>query len=307
MSIRFTCPYCGNTTDVLDEFAGQSGPCVRCGKSITVPFSGGGAYAVPAARSGGVGVVIAVVAAVLFALVVCGGILAALLLPAVQTAREAARKAQCANNLHQIALAMQQYQASTGAFPLACVADKDGKPMHSWRVLILPYLGEEALYREYRFDEPWDGPHNRTLAGRMPAVYRCPSDDASAESGKTSYAGIAGAGTVLEGVKPENFPGGFNSVIVVVEAAGAGIHWMEPRDLDVNQIDFRINSDSSGAGIRSRHPGGVNAAFADGHVQLLDKNTDPQVLKSMTTISGGDNAWLVPPGEGPASPRHGAR
>src|SRR4051812_9073955 len=74
--------------------------------------------------------------------------------------REASKRTQCKNNLKEIALALHNYHEAYGCFPPAYIADKDGRPMHSWRVLILPYLDEKPLYLKYRFDEPWNGPHN---------------------------------------------------------------------------------------------------------------------------------------------------
>lgn len=80
-------------------------------------------------------------------------------------AREAARRAQCSNNLKQIAFSLHSYHDRYGCFPPAYIADEEGKPMHSWRVLILPFIEEQALYDRYAFTEPWDGPSNRRLAG----------------------------------------------------------------------------------------------------------------------------------------------
>src|SRR6478735_1777869 len=77
--------------------------------------------------------------------------------------RTHARRASCANNLHSIAIAIQQYNDNYGCYPPPFIADADGKPMHSWRVLLLPYLEQKALHRQYRFDEPWDGPNNLKL------------------------------------------------------------------------------------------------------------------------------------------------
>ena len=72
------------------------------------------------------------------------------------------------NNLKQIAMALQCYHQANGCFPPAYIADKTGKPMHSWRVLILPYLDRDDLYKAYNFTEPWDGPNNKKLATSRP-------------------------------------------------------------------------------------------------------------------------------------------
>src|SRR5262245_44252816 len=83
---------------------------------------------------------------------------------AVRDAREAARRSNCKGELKQIGLALLNYREAYGCFPPPYVADASGRPMHSWRVLILPFIDHAALYREYRFDEPWDGPNNRKLS-----------------------------------------------------------------------------------------------------------------------------------------------
>ena len=163
MPISFTCPHCGKQTTVADEYAGQSGPCKFCSETITIPATGVPPTLPPApqppVKGSGTGVTIAVVAVVcVVGVLMCGGILVALLLPAVQASREAARRAQCANNLKQIGLAFHNYHDAHKTFPPAYIPDKDGKPMHSWRVLILPYLEQQALYKRYNFDEPWDSP-----------------------------------------------------------------------------------------------------------------------------------------------------
>ena len=94
-----------------------------------------------------------------------------LLLPAVQSAREAAFCVVCSNNLKQIAMALHMYNEQYGSFPPAYIADENGNPKHGWRVLILPFLDEQALYDKYDFDEPWNGPNNSKLADSMPPVY----------------------------------------------------------------------------------------------------------------------------------------
>src|SRR5690606_17767117 len=152
MPIEFKCPHCGHQTLVADQYACQSGPGAACGQTITVPAAAVAAPApTPPPRGSGSGWSLAVVLIVgaVVGLLFCGGILVALLLPAVQSARETARRVQCANNLKQIGLAMHNYMDVNGAFPPAYLADSDGKPMHSWRVLILPYMEHRSLYDRY--------------------------------------------------------------------------------------------------------------------------------------------------------------
>src|SRR4051812_10595310 len=78
---------------------------------------------------------------------------------------------QCLGHLKEIGIALHNYHADYGVFPPAYVADASGRPLHSWRVLILPYLEQKPLYNRYNFSEPWDGPNNRRLASQMPGVY----------------------------------------------------------------------------------------------------------------------------------------
>jgi hypothetical protein len=129
------------------------------------------------------------------------GVLIALLLPAVQSAREAARRAQCTNNLKQVALAMHNYESSNNAFPAPAIVGKDGKPLLSWRVAILPYIEQVALYKKFHLDEPWDSPHNKGLIGEMPLTYVCPSRR-NPQPGTTTYRVFVGKGAFFEMGQP---------------------------------------------------------------------------------------------------------
>ena len=121
------------------------------------------------------------------------GVAVALLLPAVQAAREAARRAQCVNNLKQIGLALHNYHAANDDFPGRPITDKDGKPLLSWRVAILPYIEQEALYNQFKLDEPWDSPHNKALIAADAHDLRLPEPPA-AEPGMTNYRVFVGRG-----------------------------------------------------------------------------------------------------------------
>jgi prepilin-type processing-associated H-X9-DG protein len=263
-------------------YAGQSGPCAGCGKTITVPAGPG--VAVPAPRGGGNTPVLAIVlVAVLVVMLSCGGILIALLLPAVQAAREAARRSQCSNNLKQIALAMHNYHDMHKCFPPAVITDADGRPMRSWRVAILPYVECTTLYQRYNLNEPWDGPNNRNLHNITVPTYRCPSDP-SPVSTETNYVMIVGEHTVgglpNEAIRLYDIRDGTSNTIMIVEVTGSGIHWMEPRDLSVEEIQRGIN-DGSGKWISSRHPGGANVAMCDGSVRFLSQTIDRETLRRL--------------------------
>ncbi|OHB83917.1 MAG: hypothetical protein A2V98_11460 [Planctomycetes bacterium RBG_16_64_12] len=256
---------------------------------MAVPsFPGPSPFAGPVPRPQRSTPVVLILVVVLVVFLSCSGILVALLLPAVQAAREAARRSQCTNNLKQLALAVHNYHDLYQCFPPAYIADEDGRPMHSWRVLLLPFLEERALYEQYNFDEPWDSPGNQALAGRMPAVYRCPSD-APPNASDTDYAMIVGPGTLFDGTTVTRFQDvmdGTSNTLLFVEVAGAEIHWMEPRDLDIQALSPQINN-PAGPAIRSYHPGGLNAALCDGSVHFLSESIDPGVLQLLITIADG--------------------
>lgn len=287
MPIPFTCPHCGVRTDVDERYAGQSGPCANCGQTIVVPSPAG--RPAPSSGGGSSKTALIIVLAIMGSCLVCGtpvGI--ALLLPAVQAAREAARRAQCSNNLKQISIALANYHDVYKSFPPAFVPDANGKPMHSWRVLILPYMNEQALYDAYDMNEPWDGPNNTRLAARMPAAYACPSHPTTGQT-MTNYVAVVGSETVFNGGTPVTMTAvtdGTSNTILVVEGSTA-VNWMEPRDLDFGQMNYQINA-PGGNSIGSDHPGGVNAAFADGSVQFLPDSTDPQSVRGMLTKAGGE-------------------
>jgi Protein of unknown function (DUF1559) len=172
--------------------------------------------------------------------------------------RERADENTCRQNLKVISGALMNYYSKNGAFPPAFVADNNGRPLHSWRVLLLPYLGEDALFKAYRFDEPWDGPHNRLLADRIPVHYKCPSDSASPFT--TSYCIITdndGRWLIGNSTKSDAYE---ENPIFVAEVADSGILWLEPRDLKKEQALAGINSPNRPA-ISSNHKGGAHVEF----------------------------------------------
>jgi hypothetical protein len=217
-----------------------------------------------------------------------------LTLPTIAPPSHRSNHGYCRNNLKQIAMALHLYHDTYGSFPPAYVADENGRPMHSWRVLILPFVEQKALYDEYRFDEPWDGPHNRTLADSMPSVYRCPSDPgANPHLPISSYLAVVGPETNWPGEKTvslHDVKDGTSQTLLVVESHNSGIHWMEPRDLHTGQMAREINP-AHGQGICSCHGSQrelAQAALADGSVQILSNDLTREEIEALLTIAGGE-------------------
>jgi len=219
----------------------------------------------------------------LSSLILVPAVLLALLLPAVQSAREAARRAQCTNNLKQIALAMHNYASANNCFPPAATYDANGKPLLSWRVLLLPYLEEASLYSQFHLDEAWDSPHNKPLGDRMPKVFRCPSEVVTPQ-GLTTYEVLVDPRSLFTG-KPSGVPieavtDGLSNTLLVVEGAGP-VPWSKPEGLSLASADPML-------GMGSKHPGGLNASMADGSVHFIKRSISPQVLNAMVTRNGGE-------------------
>ncbi|HWB11974.1 MAG TPA: DUF1559 domain-containing protein [Pirellulales bacterium] len=213
-----------------------------------------------------------------------GGVAVALLLPAVQSAREAGRRSQSTNNLKQIGLALHNFADSYKWFPAAAGYDKQDKPLLSWRVYILPYVGEQQLYNSFHLDEPWDSEHNKTLIARMPAVFRNPDLPQAAE-GKTNYLAIVGDNRAFrpkQGTAMNEFTDGTSMTIMAVEAsADRAVVWTKPDDLVPDDKDPK-------AGLFGLRPGAFLALFADGHVQTVGAGTDLAILKALFTRNGGE-------------------
>lgn len=187
-------------------------------------------------------------------------------------------------------MAVHNY-ASTydGHLPPAFVADGDGRPMHSWRVLLLPYLEQQELYAAYNFAQPWDGPDNRKLADRIGTIYRRPEDKPG--STLTRFVAVVGDQTVFPGarsLKVEEITDGTAKTLLFVEVADSDIPWMEPRDLAFDRMPMRVNARGTRAPrIGSTYPD-VRAAFADGSVRRIKDAIAPATLRALLTARGGE-------------------
>jgi hypothetical protein len=159
----------------------------------------------------------------------------------ISEARGKVSRSNCFSNYKLITMALLRYANATGHLPPAYIADKNGKPMHSWRVLILPYLGENKLYHAYDFSQPWNSPKNKQLLALRPVYYSCPSESTAGTlaAAQTSYMAVVGRKAAWQGVKPrkiDEIVGGTCNTVLLVESANSGIAWTEPHDFQLDSL-----------------------------------------------------------------------
>lgn len=239
---------------------------------------------------------------------VAGGILVILILmlaPAVEMARSGAQHAGCRNNMRQMALAIYNYHDCFDQLPPAAGPKGKNNDLHSWRMLVVPFVESGTLYDRYSFDEPWNGPANRRLIGNLPIhFYECPTHSNPTE---TNYFAITGSQTAWGDGEPRGFEDisdGTSATILLVEAPDRGVHWAEPKDLTFDEAVQLLTTPlpaSGGNGHRVEHgyfykPSYVrNVAMCDGYVHPLRVPVPRDAAIALLTASGGeeiDSAWL---------------
>jgi hypothetical protein len=193
----------------------------------------------------------------------------------------ASARIQSYGNLSKITYAMAVHADTYGRrFPTQAIFDKAGKPLLSWRVLILPLVGEEKLFKEFHLDEPWDSDHNKKLLDRMPKVYVIPGQK---ESNKTHYQCFYGKGAAFEGKTglrfPVDFPDGTFNTLLVVEAADA-VPWTKPEDLP-------YDPDKPLPKLGGLFPDGFHAATCDGSVRFIPAGIKPETLHLLIRRNDG--------------------
>jgi hypothetical protein len=188
------------------------------------------------------------------------------------------------NNLKQLTLAMHEYHDRNKEFPTAAYYDKDGKAILSWRVALLPYLGdkEKELYQQFQLEEAWDSAHNKKLLEKMPSVF-APVRNAPKEKGLTYYQVFTGKGAAFEGKQGRRiaeFTDGTSNTILIVEGKDA-VPWTKPADLP---FDAKKPLPKLGGLFKN----GFHAAMADGSVRYVRRTISEQTLRSAITRDGGE-------------------
>jgi hypothetical protein len=207
-----------------------------------------------------------------------------LLLPAMQKVRGAATHVTHTNNLKQLALAMHMYaDRHGGQFPPAVIHSKDGRPLYSWRVELLPYLEQQALYNEFHKDEPWNSPHNSQLLTRMPKVFALPGQDVPGQS-RTPYQVFTGPSTPFVGRvgprMPASFTDGTSNTILIAQA-NRMVPWTAPEDIayqPTQPVKPLLGSNF----------GNYFVALADGSVRPLRLTIQDRTLHAAVTPAGGE-------------------
>jgi hypothetical protein len=188
-------------------------------------------------------------------------------------------------NMKQILLALHNYHDTYGTLPAHAIYSKAGKPLLSWRVAILPYLEQDALYKEFHLDEPWDSPHNKKLIDKMPAIFRSPKL-ADRRPGLTTYLAPVNKAFVFtgddKGLQLAAISDGTSNTAILVDVADeTGVIWTKPDDLVVNEKD-------PWKGLLGHYPTYILVGMGDGTVQRVVKSVPGKTLWALFTRDGGE-------------------
>jgi hypothetical protein len=213
------------------------------------------------------------------------------------------RSSSCGNRLKQLALAIHNNHTEYRQMPSQCLSAANGKPGLSWRVQLLPFVEQIGIYTRFDLHQAWDGPANRPLADVQFDLYRCPAETNQRHT-ETSYVAIAGDDTCWPAGGPIRFndiADGTSNALLFGETHDSGILWPEPRDLQYDQLDWRLQG-SPGKSLSSSHGPvieyfdgsrklksrtSVNVALADGSVLHLSRDVDPEVLRQLANRHDG--------------------
>jgi len=204
--------------------------------------------------------------------------------PPLAKAQARAARARGMNNLKHLGLAMHNWHDVHKSFPAQANFDANGKPLLSWRVHILPYVGQQKLYERFHLDEPWDSEHNRALIEKRPDVYRSPASK-KGRHGYTSYVLPVGEETICpgrRGVSLKEITDGTSNTIMIVEVGDdQAVIWTKPEDLP-------FDPEEPAKGLGGLVEGGFQATFCDGSARFIADSIDPKTLRALFTRAGGE-------------------
>jgi hypothetical protein len=192
-----------------------------------------------------------------------------------------AGETETVDRLTIIGRALQAYYQANGSYPPAALQNSAGQPTLSWRVLLLPYFGQQALYNKFDLTKPWNDPANAPLLAQMPNVYL--GSRAAANSTETGIAGVSGSGGLFQksaaklggGVVMGTIPHG-PTMTLAAAPVGAGVHipWTQPGDVDIGALTrLGLSTGLSGSGSAL-----TPLLFLDGAVRIVPNSTASTVL-----------------------------
>lgn len=210
----------------------------------------------------------------------------------VTAAREAARKSNCRGHLKYLALALHNYADTYGTFPPVYTVDDSGRPLHSWRTLLLPFVDQLALYKRLDLSKPWNDPVNQFAHHIGIEAYACPSGDPS----RTTYHAVATADSVLR-VERSLAPGEIrdkpgDTLMVIEVNPEQAVHWMAPED---SGAEFLRVFDRNTRGTHGQGFGLFHAILADGSIVTFDFHLTAADRAGLATAAAGDPVTPHPP------------
>lgn len=224
--------------------------------------------------------------------ILCIGVVLVILVAlanAVRNARRMAIALSSESRLNQMQLAFHNYHDAHGQFPPGFIADDNGMPMHSWRVLILPFIEQQALYDAYDFSEPWNGPNNSKLLNQMPCSFHTASERES--NTFTNIVVITGPETAFPGsasTKIADFVDGLENTILLTEISNSNVPWLQPRDIDT-QVSNSLLNDPETLSISSAPWRLPCVVFADRIAAYAVRDEiPPEALRALTTVAGNE-------------------
>jgi hypothetical protein len=191
--------------------------------------------------------------------------------PAAVAAQQAGSRSRSLNNLKQIALGLHNYHDVYKTFPAAVQLGPKNTP-RSWRVTILPFVEQTALWERYRCDEPWDSENNKRILATMPDTFRCPLDKRG--STNASYFVLTGRDTAFPGNRNARIAeilDGTSNTLMVVESKQE-TPWTKPEDIP-------FDAEQPLPKLGGWHPDGFCAALCDGSARFFANECDQRTLR----------------------------
>ena len=191
----------------------------------------------------------------------------------------------CSKNLDSIGLALSNYEQTYGVFPPACTFDATGKPLHSWRTLILPFLEEKEIYDSIDLNKPWDDPVNLKVSTRMPKCYACPAKKTKPDH--TYYQAVVTDKSAIQKSTSHSLKeitdGPGLTLLIFESSIEDAVPWMEPIDTDWGSQVAKF------AKAKMPHPKWLHLLFCNFSFRPLPTDADPYVLEIMSTKADGEN------------------